>query len=84
MNLNIYYRVSGQLPLWKRDGTSSLPVASATNPSLGKHDPYTRVGITPDQHVRFETLDVYDAQSFATDVYRREQILCVIDEITRP
>lgn len=39
--------------------------------------------LTPDTFVRFEGLSVHEAERFATDVYRREGIVCNIEEINR-
>ena len=42
-----------------------------------------RVGVSSEPFLRFESLSVEDAQAFATSVYRRENIICTIDEVTR-
>lgn len=42
-----------------------------------------RVGTTSQNFLRYESLFQHDAENFATDVYRRENIICTIDEVSQ-
>lgn len=42
-----------------------------------------RTGVTRESFLRFSCVAQRDAELFATDVYRREGIVCTIDEIAR-
>lgn len=65
--MKVYYEVRGPRAIY-REGED------------GKRE---RVGTNPGALLRFESMTLDDAQRFASDVWRREKILCTIDEIER-
>ena len=67
MNFPVYYEVRGPRPIVKED-------------DKGREH---RIGVTKDSFLRFSTVFLSEAQSFATSVYRDEKILCTLDEVTR-
>lgn len=70
MAKSVYYQVRGQRALFKKDLAAAA--AADTVP--------LRVGTSKDYYLRFESIALSEAESFATGVYKREQIICTIDE----
>jgi hypothetical protein len=70
MTTKVYYQVRGQRALYKKDLTAT---AAADAVPL-------RAGTSKDSYLRFESLTLSEAEAFATAVYKREQIICTIDE----
>lgn len=68
MNKQTYFQVRGQRAIFHEREDNGKPV---------------RTGTTPDQHLRYEALFQRDAEGFATEVFKREQIICTIDEVFR-
>ncbi len=71
--MRTYYEVRGQRAIYE-DINVAIREGRAQAPRI--------TGFTPEPVLRFESLALHEAQSFATDVYRNEKVLCTIDEIT--
>jgi hypothetical protein len=66
----VYYQVRGQRALYKKDLTATAAVDAMP----------LRTGTSKDSYLRFESLSLSEAEAFATGVYKRESIICTIDE----
>jgi hypothetical protein len=65
---NTYFRVSGERREYAIDETTGKLADTGRNLS---------------KRIRFEAMKLHDAEAFATDVYRREGLVCEIHEVFR-
>lgn len=64
----VFYRVSGKRKIFALDEKTGEPVDT---------------GRILKERTRFESLKLSEAEAFATEVYKREDIMCQIHEVQR-